>query len=162
MTQKTYEIRVLLHNIRSSHNVGSMFRTSDAIGVHHIYITGYTARPVDKFLRPNKEIAKTALGAEQSISWEYAESFDGVIAAAKAEGFFVVGLEQDARSQDYRNTFKEPKVLFVVGSEVEGMSPELRSSCDVLVEIPMQGVKESLNVAVAFGVAGFRLFEDKK
>ncbi len=149
---------MLLHNIRSSHNVGSIFRTADAIGVTRVYFSGYTPLPIDRFLRQNKEIAKTALGAEKSVVWEKVSSFEQVILEIKNEGFVVIGLEQDIRSRDYRESFAGNKVLFVVGSEVEGMSPELRSYCDALVEIPMRGMKESLNVAVAFGVAVFRMF----
>ena len=153
-----HEIHLLLHDIRSSHNVGSIFRTGDAIGVTRIFLSGYSPRPLDRFKRPVKEIAKTALGAEISIPWEYAESFEETIRVAKSDGFTVVGLEQDPRSVDYRAYIPSTKVLFVVGSEVDGMSDSLRAACDALVEIPMYGEKESLNVAVAFGVAVFRLF----
>lgn len=158
MTERTHEINLLLHDIRSSHNVGSIFRTADAIGVSHIYLSGYSPRPLDRFKRPVKEIAKTALGAEISVPWGYVESFEEIVLQAKNEGFSVVGLEQDSRSIDYRTYVPPMKVLFVVGSEVEGMSGSLRDHCDALIEIPMYGKKESLNVAVAFGVAAFRLF----
>ncbi len=159
MTQKNYEIRVLLHDIRSSHNVGSILRTADAIGVSQVYFSGYTPLPVDRFKRPNKEIAKTALGAEKSILWEHSSNFNEIVYAVKKEGFLVIGLEQDSRSIDYR-TFTPPNnALVIVGSEVDGIINELRELCDVIVEIPMRGSKESLNVSVAFGVAMFRLFD---
>ncbi len=158
MTDRTHEIHLLVHNIRSSHNVGSIFRTADAIGVTRIFLGGYSPRPLDRFKRPVKEIAKTALGAEISVPWEYVESFEETILNAKNEGFTVVGLEQDPRSIDYRTLVPPTKVLFIVGSEVDGMSDSLRAACDVLVEIPMYGEKESLNVSVAFGVAVFRIF----
>lgn len=151
------EIRVLLHNIRSAHNVGSMFRTSDAIGVARIFLSGYTPLPVDRFGRPVKEIAKTALGAEKSVPWNGERDVSRCIMRAKEEGFVVVGLEQDARAIDYARYSVDRPTLFVVGNEVRGMSPSLRAACDVLIEIPMRGTKESLNVSVSFGVALFRI-----
>lgn len=153
------DIRVIIHDIRSAHNVGAMFRTADAAGVSCMYISGYTPAPLDRFDRPVKEIAKTALGAELTIPWEYAKEPTGIIAKLKTEGFVVVGIEQDERAVDYKTYAPTPKTLLLVGSEVEGLSTELREMCDVLVEIPMHGDKESLNVSVAFGVALFRLFD---
>lgn len=150
-------LRVLLHNIRSAHNVGSMFRTADAIGVGHIFLSGYTPLPVDRFGRLVKEISKTALGAEKSVPWSGERDVSRVIARAKEEGFVVVGLEQDARSVDYTRYSIDQPTLFIVGNEVRGMSPSLRAKCDVLIEIPMRGKKESLNVSVSFGVALFRI-----
>lgn len=157
--KENMDIRVLLHNIRSSHNVGSIFRTSDAIGVQHIYLSGFTPAPLDRFHRPVKEIAKTALGAEKIIPWEYYKDFEPIISMVKAEGFAIIGLEQDTRSTDYKNFQPAKKTLLVVGSEVDGMTQELRRECEEFVEIPMHGHKESLNVAVAFGIAVFRLFD---
>jgi tRNA G18 (ribose-2'-O)-methylase SpoU len=154
------DVRVLLHNIRSAHNVGSMLRTADALGMTRIYISGYSPCPIDRFGRVVKEIAKTALGAELSIPWEYHEDPLDVIAALKQEGFVVVGIEQDARAQDYKTYEPSEKTLVLVGSEVDGLSVELRQVCDVLLEIPMRGEKESLNVSVAFGVALFRMLDE--
>lgn len=151
------EVHVLLYNIRSAHNVGAMFRTADALGVMQVYLSGYSACPTDRFGRPVKEIAKTALGAELTISWDYNEDPMEVIARLKHEGFVVVGIEQDARAVDYKTYETQEKTLVLVGSEVEGLSSELRQACDVLIEIPMHGKKESLNVSVAFGVALFRM-----
>lgn len=153
------EIAVLLHNIRSAHNVGAMFRTADALGVTRIVLSGYTPAPRDRFDRPVKEIAKTALGAEQTIPWEYAHDPLAVIHALRDEGFAVVGVEMDARAIDYKNYAPSGKTLVLVGSEVEGLDVSLRAGCDVLLEIPMRGMKESLNVSVAFGVALFRIFD---
>lgn len=150
---------MLLHDIRSSYNVGSLLRTGDTIGVTYVYFSGYTPLPVDRFKRPNKEIAKTALGAEQTIPWRHHDGFEEVLAGAKKEGFTVIGIEQDARARDYKKVVSSEKVLMVVGSEVEGMAPALRDGCDTLIEIPMYGEKESLNVAVAAGIALFRLFD---
>lgn len=157
-TQKT-DTRVLVHDIRSAHNVGAMFRTADAAGVSHMYISGYTPAPLDRFQRPVKEIAKTALGAELSIPWEYAKDPTTIITKLKTEGFVVVGIEQDKRAVDYKNYTPSEKTLLLAGNEVEGLSKELRAMCDVLCEIPMHGEKESLNVSVAFGIVLFRLFD---
>lgn len=156
------DIRVLLHNIRSAHNVGSMFRTADAVGVTSLYLSGYSPTPLDRFKRPVKEIAKTALGAELTIPWEYFGDPKEKIIALKEEGFIVVGIEQDKCAMDYKAYTPTNKTLVLVGSEVEGLSEELRDMCDVLLEIPMYGKKESLNVSVAYGVALFRLFDRGK
>jgi tRNA G18 (ribose-2'-O)-methylase SpoU len=164
------EVRVLLYNIRSAHNVGSIFRTADALGVARIYLSGYSACPIDRFGRPVKEIAKTALGAELVISWGYFEDPLTVIATCKQEGFTIVGIEQDARARDYKTFTPEGKTLVLVGSEVLGLDHVLREACDVLLEMPMRGKlardrlssdvgKESLNVSVAFGIALFRMLD---
>lgn len=148
---------LLLHNIRSAHNVGSIFRTADAAGVSRIYLSGYTPMPVDRFGRAQKEIDKTALGAEKTISWEYANVPTVFIKRLKKENWRIVGIEQDARAQDYRAFTLDRPTLFILGNEVRGISPSLRKQCDALVEIPMHGQKESLNVAVAAGVVLFRV-----
>lgn len=150
-----YEVAVLLHNVRSAHNVGSIFRTADAAGVSKIYLTGYTPRPVDQFGRQQKEIAKTALGAEKYLAWEYAKSLESILAKVRAAGFEVVGVEQDSRSQDYREHRISKPTVFIFGNEVRGLSKALRNACDSLIEIPMRGKKESLNVAVAAGIVLF-------
>lgn len=146
---------LLLHNIRSAHNVGSIFRTADAAGVTRIYLTGYTPTPTDRFGRPQKEIAKTALGAEHTILWEYAETPVPFIKSLKKDGWRIVGIEQDARAIDYRTLTSDRPTLFILGNEVRGISPALRDQCDVLIEIPMHGKKESLNVGVAAGIVLF-------
>lgn len=148
---------VLLHDIRSTHNVGSIFRTSDALGVSKVYISGYTPTPVDKYGKARKDIAKVALGAEKSISWEYVESPEKIIKKIKKEGFKIIALEQADNSEDYKKVKVQTEVLFVLGSEVEGVSKKILSLCDIVAEIPMMGEKESLNVSVAFGVALFRM-----
>src|SRR5947209_15487213 len=99
------EIAALLHNIRSSHNVGSIFRTSDAAGVSKIFISGYSPIPIDRFGRPQKDIVKTALGAENNTPWEYFKTPQKIISNLKKDGWHIVGVEQDARAIDYR-TFK--------------------------------------------------------
>lgn len=169
------DIRVLLHDIRSVHNVGSMFRTSDAAGVSRLYLSGYTPTPVDRFKRPRKDLAKVALGAEQSVAWtalsvesqkgELTMSPSVLIKHLKKEGFKVVAVEQAARAVDYKTvaadmacrTDQNQKLLLIFGNEVDGISKELLALCDIVAEIPMAGKKESLNVSVSFGIALFRL-----
>lgn len=153
------DIHVLFHNIRSAHNIGAMFRTADAIGVGHIFITGYTSSPLDRFGRPVAEIAKTGLGAEMTLAWTYEKDPYKVISTHKENGYKLIGIEQDERSLDYKDLIPPTRSLIVVGSEVEGIDPSLRDVCDSLIEIPMVGMKESLNVSVAFGIALFRLFD---
>jgi 23S rRNA (guanosine2251-2'-O)-methyltransferase len=148
---------VVLHDIRSTHNVGSIFRTSDACGVSKIYISGYTPAPIDKFNRKQKDIAKTALGAEDTIPWEKVEGVYELISKLKKDGFQIVAIEQAENSVDYKDVKLSDRVAFVVGPEVVGIYPDLLKECDVVVEIPMKGEKESLNVSVAFGVAVFRM-----
>lgn len=146
---------VLLHNVRSAHNVGSIFRTCDAAGVSKIYLSGYTPRPVDRFGRPQKEIAKTALGAEKTLAWEYATTPAAFLKQLRTDGWRIVGVEQDARARDYRSLAVADKTVFLLGNEVRGLSASLRDKCDVLIEIPMRGTKESLNIAVAAGIVLF-------
>jgi len=153
---------VLLHNIRSAHNVGSIFRTADGAGVARIYLTGRTPGPLDRFGRAppqagraQKDIAKTALGAERTVPWEYAKDPSAVIARLRGQGWAIVGAEQDARAVDYRTFTSTKPTLFVFGAEVRGLSKALRQKCDALIEIPMHGSKESLNVSVAAGIILF-------
>lgn len=134
-----------------------MFRSADGAGVSKIFLSGYTPRPVDRFGREQKDIAKTALGAEKSVSWEYYSSPAAVMEKMKKEGWQIVGIEQDARSVDYRSASLAEKVLFLPGNEVRGLSPQLRAQCDLLLEIPLHGRKESLNVSVATGIVLFHV-----
>lgn len=151
------ELCVILHNIRSVYNVGSIFRTSDAVGVSKIYLTGITPTPVDRLGKQRKDFIKVSLGAEKAVAWEYARSVAALIKKLKKRGFFVVALEQ-ARGSISLFKFK-PKfpLVLVVGNEVRGIPPRVLKLCDKIVEIPMRGKKESLNVSVAFGIAVFSL-----
>lgn len=150
-------VAILLYNIRSTHNVGSIFRTADAVGAKKIYISGYTPAPLDRFGRPRKDIAKVSLGGEKSVPWESVADPLKLIATLKADGYMVVALEQDARSIDYKAFVPTEKILFIVGNEVGGVEKEILDQADAIIEIPMVGEKESLNVSVAFGVALFRI-----
>ncbi len=156
---KQKEVYVLLHDIRSTHNVGSIFRTADTLGVNKIYISGYTPTPLDKFGRNRKDIAKVALGAEKTIPWEQMTDTKALIKKLSKDGFQIVGVEQSKNSVDYKKVKIENKVLFIVGNEVLGMDKDTLKLCDVVAEIPQKGEKESLNVSVAFGVALFRMLE---
>ena len=148
---------ILLHDIRSTHNVGSIFRTSDTLGVSKIYLSEYTPTPLDRFGRPRKDIAKVALGAEKSIEWEYFKDPKKIIDKLKKSKFQIIGLEQTNKSVDYKKVRVKYPILFIVGNEVGGIESNILKLCDVIAEIPMKGKKESLNVSVAFGVGLFRM-----
>lgn len=148
---------VVIDNLRSNHNVGSIFRTADALGVSKIYLCGTTPTPVDKYGRPVGEIAKTALGAEKSIPWEYAKTTAGAIKKLKKTGAEIIAIEQSNNSLDYKKVKPRGDIAFVLGNEVDGVSKNILKLCDIVAEIPMKGGKESLNVAVAGGVAMFRI-----
>lgn len=145
---------LVLHDIRSAQNVGSLFRTADGAGVTKVFLTGYTPAPLDKFQRPVKEIAKTALGAEKSVTWEKL-TFADCLKILKKEKVQIIGIEQDKRSVDYRKVTIEYPVAFILGNEVTGLEKNILKNCDVIAEIPMMGKKESLNVSVAGGIAMF-------
>lgn len=146
---------VLFHNVRSTHNVGSLFRTCDGAGVSTVYLSGYTPTPLDRFGRERKDVSKTALGAEKNIPWEYAKEPGAIIDRLRASGWAIIGVEQDKRSIDYRALILEKPTLFIFGNEVRGLSPALRAKCDQIIEIPMHGKKESLNVSVTAGIILF-------
>lgn len=157
MSKKPLKTILILPDIRSAHNVGSIFRTADAVGVSQVYLCGYTPRPIDKFGRAQKEIAKTALGGEKTIPWVYEKSLSKVITSLKKDGFTIAAIEQSETSVDYKK-FKVPeKIALIVGNEVKGLPKSVLDKCDVTIEIPMKGEKESLNVGVAAGVVLFRV-----
>ncbi len=144
-------------DIRSSHNVGSMFRTADALGLEKMYLVGITPPPKDRFGRINKEIAKTALGAEISVSWEVVGTAAAAFKKVKKLGFQIVAIEQSEAAKDYKKFTAKKPIAFVVGNEVEGLNKKALGACDDVLEIPMRGEKESLNVSVAFGIALARI-----
>ena len=153
------EIVVVLPDIRSTHNVGSIFRTADAAGVKKVFLCGITPKPVDQFGRKRSDISKVALGAEDYIPWEYAQSTARLIGRLKKEGYTVCGVEQSPNSVPYM-AFKAPKrakLALIMGNEVEGLPKGILARMDHILEIPMYGKKESLNVGVAFGVVVFGL-----
>jgi tRNA G18 (ribose-2'-O)-methylase SpoU len=160
------KVSIMLHNIRSVHNVGSLFRTADAFGVSKIYISGYTPAPIDRFGRARTDVAKVALGAELSVPWEQVgKGVDTFVTQFKNDGGVVVALEQDARSISCREVagkvLGSTEVLLIVGNEVGGVEKSLLDHADIIAEIPMRGKKESLNVSVAAGIALFSMMHER-
>jgi 23S rRNA (guanosine2251-2'-O)-methyltransferase len=154
---KKREVIVILDNIRSTFNVGSIFRTADALGVNQLILGGTTPAPVDRFGRERKDIAKVSLGAEKSMAWKHEADVLKVVKKLKREGYQIIAVEQAENSVDYKKVKMKNKVAFVMGAEVEGVSKNILKLADVVAEIPMGGQKESLNVSVSFGVALFRI-----
>ena len=150
---------LILHNIRSAENVGAIFRTADCAGVVKIYLVGYTPTPIDRFGRERKDIAKSALGAEKTIKWEQVSEHElsNMVGKLKSENCEVVALEQAKNSVDYKKHKSEKDFALIVGNEVDGLSDGVLKLCNKIIEIPMKGQKESLNVSVATGVALFRI-----
>lgn len=156
------KVHILLPDIRSAYNVGSIFRSADCFGIEKIYISGTTPAPVDRFGRSisgaQKEISKTALGAEKDVSWEYVQDINKFFKKIKKENFSIVCIEQDKTSISLENFLKIKKqekidnILIVFGNEVEGVDKSILKKSDYIVEIPMQGKKESLNVSVCAGL----------
>ena len=147
------EIILFLENVRSQHNVGSLFRTADAFGVTRIVLAGYTPTPVDRFGRKVKDIEKTSLGATEMVPWEQASDAVGAVVTLKEAGYTILVLEQDIRSVSLASFCTPERFVLVLGNEVEGVSESLRTLADAIIEIPMLGAKESLNVSVAGGIA---------
>ena len=157
------EIIVIAHNIRSTHNIGAIFRTCEGLGIKQIIISGYSPYPQiqnDTRLphiseKLTAQIHKTALGAETMVPFTYQET--PLLSEIRSEGYTIVGLEQDKQSILLPNYTPPQKVALLLGEEVEGITPSLRNECDALVEIPMHGQKESFNVSVAAGIALYGL-----
>ncbi len=145
---------IVVDNVRSMHNVGSIFRTSDAFLVEKIFLCGITPTP------PHREIQKTALGATESVDWEYAESTIEVVKQLKNEGWSVFALEQTTNSEmlDKLNIDKDKKIAIVLGNEVDGVEQEVIDLCDKTVEIPQFGTKHSFNVSVSCGIILWQLY----
>lgn len=155
LTMKNREIFLVLDNIRSRENVGSIFRTADAVGVSKIYLCGLTPMP------PHEKISKTALGAETFVPWEYYNQTWKCLLKLRNQNLKIkiIGLEQTKDSQDIFQYKPKSPMALVVGNEVKGISPKILKYCDKKVSIPMYGKKESLNVSVAAGVALFQLIK---
>ncbi len=150
----------ILHNIRSLYNVGSIFRTADAAGIEKIYLAGITPEPVDIFGRPRPQLTKVALGGEKSVPWEKFKNTSQLLEKLKNVGYKIFAVEQSKKSIPYHKLKIKNlklKIALVVGNEVKGLSPAILKKADKILEIPMHGAKESLNVAVAFGIVVFRL-----
>ncbi len=157
---------VILHNIRSMHNVGSIFRTADAAGCEKIYLCGITPAPLDKFGRQRQQITKVSLGAEIYVEWEYFKSTSRLIDKLKKDGYKILAVEQSKDSIPYYKFLPQKKSplkrALVLGNEIKGLPSSILNRADKILEIPMAGKKESLNVAIAFGVIIFHLINITK
>jgi tRNA G18 (ribose-2'-O)-methylase SpoU len=147
----------LVEDVRSLWNVGSIFRTADGAGFEHLYLCGITGTP------PRKEIEKVSLGAEESVSWQYCLNPLSVTSDLKSNGIFLLGLEVTDQSELLADAIKTGKIssplCLILGNEVTGVSPQLLTECDLVCHLPMRGMKESLNVAVAYGIAAYLIAE---
>ncbi|MBI3305630.1 TrmH family RNA methyltransferase [Candidatus Nomurabacteria bacterium] len=150
---------LILHDIRSVENVGAIFRTADAAGINKIYLTGYTPTPLDRFGRKRKDLAKSALGAEEYVPWESKKSLPDLMRSLRRKKFQIIAIEQAENSIDYKKMKLKEKNAFIVGTEVTGIPKNVLKKCDIIAEIPMRGKKESLNVSVALGIALFRIID---
>ena len=142
-------ISILVENVRSVHNVGSIFRSADGFGAEKIYLTGYTAYP------PREDLHKTALGAEDTVPWEYFENPIDAAKDIKTQGIALVLIEQTNISQSIYTINWNFPICYIVGNEVKGVSEQLSRMADIHTELPMRGIKQSLNVSVAAGVVGY-------
>ncbi len=152
---KLGEMKVLLHNVRSMHNVGAAFRCADAFGIHSLLLSGYTPAP------PRPEISKTAIGAEKHVTWRKLEEVENELKELKENNYLLIGLEQTTNSillPDYEIP-KDKKVCLVFGNEVTGMDENILPFVDDFVEIPQYGHKHSLNVSVTVGVSLYAFLE---
>jgi 23S rRNA (guanosine2251-2'-O)-methyltransferase len=152
---------LILHDIRSAYNVGAIFRTADGSGINKIYLSGYTPYPPDKNkphkTQADKMIEKTALGAEKSVAWKKCENLENLLEEMKKKKIRIIALEKTKNSTDIKK-FKVsfPSVL-ILGNEVDGVPESVLRKCNAIIEIPMRGKKESLNVSVAAGIAMYNL-----
>jgi 23S rRNA (guanosine2251-2'-O)-methyltransferase len=152
--QDKLPVIVVLDNVRSLHNVGSAFRTSDGFAVEAIYLCGITAQP------PHREIEKTALGATQSIQWEYFENVEDAVSKLRQNNFQIVAIEQAENSVSLLDftPLKENKYAFFFGNEVNGVSEEVMKAMDVCLEIPQFGTKHSFNIVISTGIVLWDFF----
>jgi 23S rRNA (guanosine2251-2'-O)-methyltransferase len=158
---KKNKLVLIVHDVRSAHNVGSILRSADGFGVDKVYMTGITPYPVKHHderlphiaVSTGKKIQKTALGAETTVSWEQYEYIHDLINLLKHDGYEIVALEQTDESQDLTKFIPEKNVAIIAGNEVDGLDASTLSLCDAYIHIPMQGKKESFNVAIALSIA---------
>ena len=149
-------ISILVEDIRSVYNVGSIFRTADSFGAEKIYLTGITSFP------PRDDLHKTALGAEESVAWEYDKNSVQLAKKIKKQGIQLVLIEQTKESKNIFDINIDFPICFIVGNEVDGVSEALSELADIHLEIPMNGIKQSLNVSVATGIIGYELLRKYK
>ena len=149
-------ISILVENVRSVYNVGSIFRTADSFGAEKIYLTGITSFP------PRDDLHKTALGAEESVAWEYDKNSVQLARKIKKQGILLALIEQTKESKNIFDIDIDFPICFIVGNEVDGVSEKLAELADIHLEIPMNGIKQSLNVSVATGIIGYELLRKYK
>lgn len=158
---KVEKFYLILHRIRSAHNVGSMFRTADGAGIDKIFLSGFTQTPSNKEYqfqtKAEKMLSKTALQAEKYVSWEQEKNISVLINKLKSKGFQIVALEQNEKSINYRKFKSRNKIALIVGNEPRGIDRRILKKCDRIIEIPMRGKKKSLNVAVATGIVSYEI-----
>lgn len=147
----------ILDNLRSIYNCASIFRTADGAGIEEIFLCGTTPAPIDKWGRGVAGFSKVSLGAEKNINWQAFRTTQEGIEEAKSIGYNIVAIEQSHQSVSVYDYSPDKKIALVVGPEVTGMDQSVLGLCDTIVEIPMLGQKESLNVGVAFGIAAYIL-----
>ena len=157
-TSKKSPLVVVLENVRSMHNVGSVFRTSDAFLVEKIYLCGYTPVP------PHREIQKTALGATETVSWEAAPETQSTIKDLQQRGYLVYAVEQthSSKALDNFTPEKDKKIALVFGNEADGVSEDTIKLCDGAIEIPQFGSKHSFNISVSAGIVLWEIFNKMK
>ena len=151
-----FPVSVVLENVRSLYNVGSVFRTSDGAFIEKLYLSGYTGFP------PRKEIDKTALGSVESVPWERVPNTFEIIYRLRAMGYQIVSLEQTEGGVSYNTADYRFPLCLIVGNEVSGVSKEVILKSDLAIDIPMHGTKHSLNAAVAYGIAVYHIVEKYK
>ncbi len=149
------KVYVILHNIRSAHNVGSIFRTADGAGVTKIFLCGYTPAPIDRFGRVVEEIQKTSLGASVVVPWEHFDSTEECIQVLRKDGVRIIAVEQHARAIPYTESQTKGDTAFIFGNEIDGVPKEFSENADEVIHIPMSGMKESLNVGISAGIVLF-------
>ncbi len=152
---------LILHNIRSVINVGAIFRTADAVGLNKVYLSGYTPTPIDRFGRIRNDFKKASLGSEKNIDWEQFTNLPELLKELKQKKYKIISLEQNQKSIDYKKAkyLLGDKTVIIVGSETEGIEKKILDQSDLVIEIPMGGIKESLNVSVATGILLYQLFD---
>lgn len=153
---------LILNDIRSIINVGAMFRTADAVGVEQILLSGVSPAPIDRFGRIRGDFAKASLGSEYSVPWEQVENCVKTIKKLEKDGYTVVAVEQSKKSIHFKKykPQKNQKLVIIPGNETEGVPKNIVNLADVILEIPMRGVKESLNVSVATGIILYHLLDN--
>ncbi|MEA1874647.1 MAG: RNA methyltransferase [Bacteroidota bacterium] len=157
-TTKKYPVCIVLDNVRSHHNVGSFFRTADAFRFESILLCGITGTP------PHRDIRKTALGASETVNWSYHENCLDAVKTLKSEGYHLISIEitEDSTSMDSFSLPAEKPIALIFGNEVKGVSQEIINLCDMVLEIPQEGTKHSLNVSISGGICMWEVYKQVK